>query len=216
MKKILIFGLISALMLVSLNGCLNEKADPAKKDPTKKTELTETEVEKIKKDDKDITKISKTVINLLKNKDIEALASYVHPNNGLRLSPYAYVDVENDIVIMADDLVNEFSNGETRLWGLYDGSGFPIKYTFAEYYDEFIYNHDYAKPHMFSVNKSIIAGSMETNIETVYDQPGYMEFHFPGFDPQYEGMDWESLFLVFEHYEGEWKLSGIVHDQWTT
>jgi hypothetical protein len=43
-----------------------------------------------------------------------------------------------------------------------------------------------------------------------------VEYYFPGFDPQYEGMDWRSLRLIFLQDNDVWYLAGIVHDQWTT
>ena len=42
-----------------------------------------------------------------------------------------------------------------------------------------------------------------------------VEYHFPGFDPQYGGLDWASLRLVFQEFEGRWVLVGIIHDEWT-
>jgi len=42
-----------------------------------------------------------------------------------------------------------------------------------------------------------------------------VEYHFPGFDKKYEGMDWASLRLVLIEAKDGWKLVGIVHDQWT-
>jgi hypothetical protein len=42
-----------------------------------------------------------------------------------------------------------------------------------------------------------------------------MEYHFSGFEAQYEGMDWESLRLVFIQEDSTWYLVGIVHDEWT-
>ena len=49
----------------------------------------------------------------------------------------------------------------------------------------------------------------------IYDNPIVVEYYFPGFNPEYEGMDWKSLRLVFEKYEDSWKLVGIIHNQWT-
>jgi hypothetical protein len=39
-------------------------------------------------------------------------------------------------------------------------------------------------------------GNMINNIEDAYSEAVSVEYHFPGFDPKYEGMDWESLKLV--------------------
>lgn len=49
----------------------------------------------------------------------------------------------------------------------------------------------------------------------VYENPIIVEYYFSGFDPEYEGIDWRSLRLVFEQYEGSWKLVGIINNQWT-
>jgi hypothetical protein len=43
-----------------------------------------------------------------------------------------------------------------------------------------------------------------------------VEYYFPGFDLQLQGMDWRSLRLVFTLYDNTWYLVGIIHDQWTT
>jgi len=48
-----------------------------------------------------------------------------------------------------------------------------------------------------------------------YPTASFVEFHFTGFDPQYGGIDWSSLRLVFENVGGNWLLIGIVHDGWT-
>jgi hypothetical protein len=37
----------------------------------------------------------------------------------------------------------------------------------------------------------------------------------PGAKPEYAGLDWASLLLVFEQYESRWYLVALVHDQWT-
>ena len=58
-------------------------------------------------------------------------------------------------------------------------------------------------------------GNTLNNIAQVYPNGEFVEFHFTGFDTQYEGMDWTSLRLVFEENNGTWFLIGIVHDQWT-
>jgi hypothetical protein len=43
-----------------------------------------------------------------------------------------------------------------------------------------------------------------------------VEYHFTGFEPDYGGLDWRSLRLVFMQDGDEWFLIGIVHDEWTT
>ncbi|WP_268240815.1 hypothetical protein [Paenibacillus albidus] len=42
-----------------------------------------------------------------------------------------------------------------------------------------------------------------------------MEYHYDELDPQFAGMDWQSLRLVFGKEGSQWVLMGIIHDQWT-
>ena len=49
----------------------------------------------------------------------------------------------------------------------------------------------------------------------IHDNPIVVEYYFSGFNPLNAGMDWVSLRLVFEAFAGQWKLVGIIHNQWT-
>lgn len=64
-------------------------------------------------------------------------------------------------------------------------------------------------------NTILTTGNMLENQFEVYENPIIVEYHFPGFNPEYEGLDWESLRLVYEEYEEQWFLVGIIHNQWT-
>ncbi|MGB4440375.1 MAG: hypothetical protein WBJ13_14380, partial [Sedimentibacter sp.] len=59
------------------------------------------------------------------------------------------------------------------------------------------------------------SGNMAENQYEVYENAIVVEYYFPGFNPDFGGADWKSLRLVFEEYEGAWKLVGIIHNQWT-
>jgi hypothetical protein len=53
------------------------------------------------------------------------------------------------------------------------------------------------------------------NVQQVYPGASVVEYHFPGFDDQYEGMDWRSLRLVLaQNDNAEWTLYGVIHDEW--
>lgn len=58
---------------------------------------------------------------------------------------------------------------------------------------------------------------MINNVFSSYPTSTYItvEYHFPGLDPQYQGMDCTSLRLVFENVGGQWVLVAVVHDQHT-
>ena len=100
-------------------------------------------------------------------------------------------------------------------WGAFDGSGHPIELSFADYYTRFVYDQEFVNPHVVGINNVIGLGNTLVNIADVHPNGSFVEFHFTGFDPQYEGMDWSSLFLVFEQLDGNWVLVGIVHNEWT-
>ena len=53
------------------------------------------------------------------------------------------------------------------------------------------------------------------NIADAYEGKQRVEFYLSGFDPQYEGMDWKSLTLVFDQVDGQREVIGIIHNQWT-
>lgn len=161
-----------------------------------------------------IVKSMKT-LKLIKEKDMEKLALYVHPDKGLRFSPYAYIDTENDQVFTRDEVANLLEDEKEYEWGKYDGKGNPIKLTFKNYYDEFVYNKDFINPHIIGNNTSIGEGNTINNIKKAYPNGKFIEYHFEGSNPEYKGMDWQSLRLVFEQVKDTWYLLGIVHSEWT-
>ncbi|WP_244270558.1 hypothetical protein [Proteiniborus ethanoligenes] len=155
------------------------------------------------------------VIELIKDKDMKNLSSYVHPEKGLRFTPYPYIDLQNDQVFKAQSVAELLQDTKVYTWGSYDGSGEPIELKFNDYYDKFIYDADFANPHMIGNNVTIGTGNTIDNVDEAYPNGYFVELYFKGFEPQYEGIDWRSLKLVFEELNGAWYLVSIVHGQWT-
>lgn len=162
-----------------------------------------------------LTSTALEAVELLKNKDMEGLSSYVHPTKGLRFSPYGNINTESDQIFTQDEVANLLNNNENFTWGNYDGSGEIISLAFNDYYNRFIYDVDFANPHMIGNNAIIGKGNTLINIQEVYSNAEFVEFHFSGFESQYEGMDWRSLRLVFEEENDKHYLIGIIHDEWT-
>lgn len=154
-------------------------------------------------------------VDLLDDDDMNGLAAMAHPNKGIRFTPYSYVDISSDKVFTASQIPNLMSDATIYTWGSYDGTGDPIDLTFADYYEEFIYDQDFNNPHIIGNNTIIGTGNSLDNLTDIYPNGEFVEFHFTGFDPQYEGMDWASLKLVFEEDNGTWYLVAIIHSQWT-
>ncbi len=138
------------------------------------------------------------VMGIVKNNDMADLSNYVHPTKGLRFTPYFYIDVQNDQVFTPQQVANLNQDTTVYTWGQFDGSGDPIDFKFNDYYDRFVYDEDYINPHIIGNNTAIGAGNITDNFATEYSNGQFVEFHFTGFDPQYTGMDWRSLRLVFE------------------
>lgn len=157
------------------------------------------------------------VINALKEKNMTKLASLVHPQKGVQFSPYSYIHTATDIQVQGSNLATLWASPSLTHWGTFDGSGDPIDLTFPNYWAKFVYNANFAAAPQISYNTIIGKGNMTNNVFSIYPASSYItvEYHFPGFDPQYQGMDWTSLRLVFEYAGTGWYLVAIVHDQHT-
>ena len=164
-----------------------------------------------------VAAIAAKTILALKNSDLEGLSSLVHPSEGVRMSPYATVQTGTggDLVFSASEIGDLLADPTVHHWGTYDGSGLPIELTFREYYAEFVYSADFARPDVVGFNVRVGQGNSIDNIASAYPDSEMVEYHFEGFDSEYAGMDWQSLRLVFQEQSGSWYLVGIVHDQWT-
>ena len=79
----------------------------------------------------------------------------------------------------------------------YAGSGEPIQLSFPDYYAKFVYDVDYANAPQVSLNHRLSTGNSIDNSAEFYPGAMVVEYYFPGFDPQYGGMDWRSLRLIF-------------------
>ena len=99
--------------------------------------------------------------------------------------------------------------------GNFDGTGEEIFLTPGEYYEKFIYPADFINAEKIGYNEVLSFGNMLENQFEVYQKAIVVEYYFSGFNPDYAGLDWRSLRLVFEEYEGNWKLVGLINNQWT-
>lgn len=162
----------------------------------------------------DLRGTAELVINALADEDMGMVANFVHPERGVRFSPYAFVRDEHQ-VFMPEELPGLLGSEEVYTWGNYDGTGEPIELEFEEYYEEFVYSADFADPEQIAVNERLGQGNTINNIDEFYPEASFVEYYFSGFEEEYEGMDWESLRLVFVQEGGAWWLVGVVHDEWT-
>ena len=159
---------------------------------------------------------AQAVLELLKRKDFETLVEWIHPELGVRFSPYGYVDTASNLRFSRAQFREMLANDVVRNWGQFDGSGDPIDMNFKDYYKKFIFDADFTKPEKFAENEIIGKGNSLINLDVIYPGCEFTESHFSGFYPEFGGMDWSSLRLVFRKESGRYFLVGIVHDQWTS
>ena len=155
------------------------------------------------------------ILIALKNSDPERLATVAHPEEGVRFSPYGYVNLQTDRILKRDQIRQMYVDSTRHLWGHYDGTGDPIRLSFSEYLGAFCYDKDFIEAPEKSYQKIINRGNTLNNAQEVYPDAIILEYHFPGFEPDYGGMDWESLRIVLKELNGQLYLTGIIHDQWT-
>lgn len=163
----------------------------------------------------DVESFSREILLALENKDFHRLSQYVHPEKGVRLSPYGYINLSSDKVFHRAAIKNFWDDPNRYLWGHYDGSGEAILLSPKDYYKRFIFDMDFTNAPEAALDSVLGTGNSLLNHEEVYPAAHFMEFHYPGIHPDYGGMDWKSLRLFFEMYRGNIYLVGIAHDQWT-
>lgn len=127
-SKLALIGLC-VLLTFSLVACQEQPNNvPTEKDPLE-YEYTEEGIIKPEMAEEIISETAAAVLKALAQKDMEALSSLVHPEEGVRFTPYTHVSLEVDLVFTKDEIKNFLENEEEYLWGNYDGSGFEIKLT---------------------------------------------------------------------------------------
>ena len=159
-----------------------------------------------------LTGVAEQTIQAIKNKEFATLADLAS-TNGVRFSPYENIHTGSDIVLSTQQLTNALSISAAYTRGNYDGSGEPISLWIGQYRAKFVYDVDFANAPSQLRNQPQQRGNTINNIFTVYTGKQIIEYHFTGSDPQYQGMDWKSLRLVFWQENNQWKLIGVVHGQ---
>jgi hypothetical protein len=144
---------------------------------------------------------------------MEKFSNYVHPDKGVRFSPYAYVEPDQDLTFSADEVKALLSDNSKRQWGYYDGSGDSINMTFQQYFRRFVYTHDFSNTEDIYYNVISKKGNTTDNSREIYPDAVIVEYHVPASDPS--KMDWASLRLVLEEYNDDWYVTGLIHDEWT-
>ncbi|WP_073081150.1 hypothetical protein [Sporobacter termitidis] len=163
----------------------------------------------------ELTQYAYKVLDYIKAGDYAGLSSMVHPEFGVVFSPYATINLTSNKCFTAAQVGAFAGDNNKYVWGKYDGSGSPIEMTPADYFKKFVFDKDYTLATQIGVDTVIKTGNSLENIKDVFPNIRYVDFHIPGTDANADGLDWSSLRLGFEKYNGELKLTVIVHSVWT-
>ena len=81
------------------------------------------------------------------------------------------------------------------------------------YLEKWVFVKDFTQSEV-SLNEIKHRGNTINNIKEIYPNSNFTENYLEGTE-EYAQMDWNSLRLVFEEYEGKLFLVGVINDQWT-
>ena len=163
----------------------------------------------------DLTAYAFEILGYIKQGDYDALAGVVHPEYGVVFSPYATINLASNKCFFAKQIVGFDSDDNHYVWGKYDGSDNPIELTPAEYFQEFVFDKDFTQASEIGVDTIIKTGNALENFKEAFPDARFVDFHIPASDSDTESLDWTSLRLGFEEYDGQLKLTVVIHSEWT-
>jgi hypothetical protein len=196
-------------------GAVEETASPENVNGQQPEGGKEGQVEELEKNDEPFEQsaeeMAKSIVKALENENYGAISEYVTKEKGLLISPYEFI--ESDAVVLSKEEMENLSSIEKEyLWGYHDGSGKPIRSVPQAYFDRY---KGFTEPDQIILDDVQQRGSTKNNIKEVFPDSKTVEFYQNGTD-KYGGMDWRSLYLVFQHdAEGKLNLSALVTGEWT-
>lgn len=162
----------------------------------------------------DIVSISMNIAQIIKDRDYTALAAYIHPERGVLFTPYSTVDFSSNKCFFPDEVKQFDENKTSYVWGVMDGSGNPIEMTVDSYFDRFVFDYDYTQAQAIGVNYIIRSGNSLENVDSMFHNARFVDLNNPG-SKERDYLDWSTLRLVFEEYNGQLMLTAIIHCEWT-
>lgn len=153
------------------------------------------------------------VLTAIKNRDYLLLAEYAHPEKGIIFSPDPNVNYDEDTVFQAEE-IRLFESDRIYDWGYYDASEIPLRLTANDYFSSYIYVEDFLNCHQIGINSIVKSGNCQENVTEVFPDGVYVDFHYEGTE-EFELLDWESLKIVMEKYDGNFKVVAIINSQYT-
>lgn len=154
-------------------------------------------------------------LDALQEGDLKGLTALVDPELGVTFTPYSTVDPRSDLTFLPEQLAQAAVSGSTYIWGTIQGRGEAISMTLPEYLAAYVFDADYARAPVIGIDQVLSSGNSLENVADAYPEGRFLEYYFPGTDPEAEGLDWCALKLVFREAEGRYRLIGVIHSEWT-
>ncbi len=153
------------------------------------------------------------ILNLLQQKKYWELSSFIHPEKGVRFSMYAYVKPDKDKIFSLSDY-RRYINSEVKFtFGEKDGTGELYVTSLKSYLEKWVYKRDFASAKFYE-NTFRGTGNSLNNLKNIYPDLPFTENYIEGSE-KYGGMDWNSLRLVFEEFNGRYYVVAVINDEWT-
>lgn len=164
-----------------------------------------------------LIRIAQEILNLSAQAKYADLVPYIHPTEGIRFSPYTYVDAKEHKHFTAAEFKDqvEAHAKDKVFWGTSDPLSEPIKLTVADYFKQFAHSKDYVGGR-FAYNATIGGGTTINNIGEVYPGAPFVEAYWAPADEEKAPFEWGSARLVFRKHEGKFYLIAWVNDAWST
>jgi hypothetical protein len=163
-----------------------------------------------------VLEASAEVIAAIQAKDGGRLARLVHPQLGVRFSPYAFVDTASDRVLSRAEVARLWTDDRASAWGFAEGTGDPIALTPSRYVERYVMDRDFSHASSVTVNSDRARGNTTNNASEIYPQGTRVEYYLePGPGEGTPELEWAALRLVFEEQQGVWLLIAVIHDEWT-
>ena len=165
----------------------------------------------------DLRDAAQQVLSAFKVKDGQQLAQLVHPEKGVRFTPYTYVDLAQDRVFTRSEIADFWKDQTSYFWGVVDGTDDErIDLTPGQYVGRYVLDRDFAPPALLGADADRTIGANVTNAAEAYPEGHQVAFSWeppPGKgDP---GYDTSILRFVFEPEDGGWYLVAVIHNEWT-
>jgi len=212
MKKLFVSLFILSLVVACKKNpdkFVNDKPDSTEYVKTDATKATPVEVSK----DQALKQLNEEIIQVLKDKDYKKFTDFIHPEKGVRFSMYAFVNPKEDKNFSRSNFMKYQPTKTLFTWGTLDGSGDPYKATIDNYLTKWVYSKDFATGQV-AFNEFLGKGNSLNNLKEMYPKADFTENYIKGSETNAE-MDWKSLRLVFEEFQGKYYLVAVVNDQWT-